>query len=310
MKVFFIPVLFLLGMQLHAQEMKDTTVQVGEKVITLREVVVDKNLNVPAFIQRIQSDSSFYKAFKNLRVLGYTAWNDVRMLSKSGKLQASLRSKTRQHRNGGCRTMEVLEQEVTGDLFEEDSSYHYYTADMYASLFFTKGRVCGDSNIVGERDFSTTGTRGMEKHKQQLKMLFFSPGQRISGLPFMSGKTAIYDDQMADRYDFDIDWEDRAGQACYVFRQQVKPAMKGRVVIDEMTTWFNEKTFEVVARNWHLSYEAGFYDFDVSMEVDMGHVGGMMVPVLIRYIGNWKALFKKRERGVFTATLFDFQPGK
>jgi hypothetical protein len=28
---------------------------------------------------------------------------------------------------------------------------------------------------------------------------------------------------------------------------------------------------------------------------------------LIRYNGNWKAIFKKRERGVFTATLFDFE---
>jgi hypothetical protein len=31
------------------------------------------------------------------------------------------------------------------------------------------------------------------------------------------------------------------------------------------------------------------------------------VPSLIRYNGNWKAIFKKRERGVFTATLYDFQ---
>ena len=31
------------------------------------------------------------------------------------------------------------------------------------------------------------------------------------------------------------------------------------------------------------------------------------VPSLIRYNGNWKAIFKKRERGVFTATLSDFE---
>jgi len=43
------------------------------------------------------------------------------------------------------------------------------------------------------------------------------------------------------------------------------------------------------------------------MEVVMARVGTYLVPSLIRYTGNWKAIFKPRERGVFTATLFDFK---
>jgi len=73
-----------------------------------------------------------------------------------------------------------------------------------------------------------------------------------------------------------------------------------------MTTWFNEKTFEIVARNYSLSYDAGVYDFKVEMEVQMTKIGDLLVPSLLSYNGNWKAIFKKRERGVFTATLFDF----
>ena len=69
---------------------------------------------------------------------------------------------------------------------------------------------------------------------------------------------------------------------------------------------FNDKTFQIVARNYSLSYDAGVYDFDVRMEVELTQLGDMLVPSLIRYNGNWKAIFKKRERGVFTATLFDF----
>ncbi len=34
-----------------------------------------------------------------------------------------------------------------------------------------------------------------------------------------------------------------------------------------MTTWFNINTWEIVARNYDLSYNAGVYDFDVRMEV-------------------------------------------
>jgi hypothetical protein len=78
-------------------------------------------------------------------------------------------------------------------------------------------------------------------------------------------------------------------------------------VIDEMTTWFDEKTYEVMARNYSLSYEAGVYDFKVQMEVVLTKFGTYLVPSLLRYTGNWKAIFKPRERGVFTATLFDFK---
>ena len=77
-------------------------------------------------------------------------------------------------------------------------------------------------------------------------------------------------------------------------------------MIDNMTTWFNEKTFEIVARNYSLSYDAGIYDFDVKMQVEMTKIGSLLVPSVLRYNGNWKAVFKKRERGIFTATLFDF----
>ena len=74
-----------------------------------------------------------------------------------------------------------------------------------------------------------------------------------------------------------------------------------------MITWFDALTMEVVARNYSLSYDAGVYDFDVSMEVEMTKFGEYLVPKTLRYKGNWDVVFKKRERGVFTATLFDFK---
>jgi hypothetical protein len=138
-------------------------------------------------------------------------------------------------------------------------------------------------------------------------MLFFNPGKRIKGLPFMASKTAIYDDDMASMYDMSIDMEVYNKIGCFVFRQKVKPGNESDVLVDEMTTWFDEKTMDVVARNYLISYDAGVYDFKVQMEVQMTHAGDLVVPSLIRYNGNWKVIFKKRERGVFTATLFDFK---
>lgn len=305
MKTLFIPVFFiLLSLSSLAQ---DDTVFTGKKVITLSDVVVDKNLNVPGFINKIKNDSSYYKAFRNLHIIGYTAVNDIRMLDKRGGLNASLFSKTRQLRNNNCRTMQVLQEEVTGDFYTLEKQYNYYTAQMYASLFFTRGSVCNEDNIVAGREFSTGGKSGLEKHKEQLKMLFFNPGKKIKGLPFMSNKTAIYDDDMADKYDMSIDMDTYNNTLCYIFKQKVKPGKGDGVIVDEMTTWFDEKSFEVLARNYTLSYDAGVYDFEVQMEVQMTRVGNLTVPALIRYNGNWKAITKKRERGVFTATLSGFE---
>src|SRR5688500_17097006 len=96
---------------------QDSAVTVEKKVITLKEVVVRNNLNVPAFINMVQKDTTFYKAFKNLHVLGYTSLNDIRMMDKKNRVKASLASKTRQSVQNGCRTMEVLEEKTTGDMY-------------------------------------------------------------------------------------------------------------------------------------------------------------------------------------------------
>lgn len=290
----------------NAQTTGDSTIDVGNKIITLSNFVINNKLNVPAFIEKVKKDSSFYKAFKNLRIINFTAINDIRMNNKNGALDASLHSHTKQTIKNGCRTMKVLDEKSTGDMYNDLKEFNYYTANMYASIFFTKGTICGEDNIVNGTAFSTEGKSGMEKHKEQLKMLFFNPGKRINGLPFMSNKTAIYDDELADSYDMNIDWERYNNTNCYVFKQKVKPNRKGSVVVDEMNTWFNDSTFEVMARNYSLSYDAGVYDFKVNMEIQMTTVGNLTVPAVIRYTGNWKAIFKKRERGIFTATLSDF----
>jgi len=305
---YFMPAFFcLLSVTLYAQQKNDSTITIGKKAITLSEVVVNNKLNVPAFINRIKSDTSFYKAFRNLHILNFSAINDIRMNEADGKMKAGLHSTTKQIRSNNCRSMQTLEEQVTGDIYDENRQFNYYTAKMYASLFFTTDSVCGEDNIVTGREFSTTGKTGLEKNKEQLKMLFFNPGKRINGLPFISNKTAIYDDELADKYDMSIDFSMFKNASCYIFTQKVKPENKSDVVVDEMTTWFNDQTYEVVARNYTLSYSAGVYDFKVQMEVELTKFGEYLVPSLIRYIGNWKAIFKPRERGVFTATLFDFK---
>lgn len=280
------------------------------KMVNLSEVIIRSDLNVARFMDQVKKDTTFYKAFRNLHVLGFSAWNDIRIRDKKGVIKASLQSKTKQLRNAGCRTMQVLDENHTGDFYNDDGSYNYYTAELYAGLFFTNGQVCGESNIVKGVDFRPKSKSGIAKHKEQLKMLFFNPGKKIPGIPFIGDKIDIFDPERAKNYDFTIDYDDYDGQSCYVFSVKVKKDLDGSernaIVIDSMVTWFNTKTMEVMARDYDMSYDAGVYDFDVHMEVKMTKFGEYLVPRLLRYIGNWDVVFKKRERGLFTATLFGF----
>jgi len=255
-------------------------------------------------------DTTFYKAFKNLKILGYTALNDIRMHDKNEKEIASLQSKTKQLVKDGCRKTEILNEKVMGDIYDEHRNWNYYTGELYEGLLFAKGTVCGENNIVKGYDLTIKNKKGIDKHKEQLKMLFFNPGKEIPGIPFIGNKIAIFDDAVSPLYDFIIDMADYQGQFCYVFtikaRNNLTGSERNDIVINEMTTWFNSTTNEIVARKYDLSYDAAIYDFNVQMEVQMDKFGEFLVPKLIRYTGNWHAIFKKRERGVFTATLFDF----
>jgi len=289
----------------------DSTVTSGGKVITLREVVVRNNLNVAAFIERVKEDTSFYKAFRNLHVLGYTSLNDVQLFDKKGKTKASLSSRTRQHRENGCRWNEIIDEKTSGDFYNSSREYNYYTAELYASLFFASDTICGETNIVKGTTFSTKGKSRTEKHKEQLKMLFFNPGKRIPGLPFMGNKVALFDEDVSNLYDFVIDMELFKEEMCYVFRMiprtDLSDGEKSAIVINEMITWFRIDNWQIVARNYDLSYKTGVYDFDVHMEVEMAQFENYIVPKLLRYNGDWDVVFKKRERAVFTATLFSFE---
>ncbi|MBA4198236.1 MAG: hypothetical protein C0459_11850 [Chitinophaga sp.] len=290
---------------------KDTVINEGNTKLTLPTLLVKNNFDYKKVLQQIKEDSSFYKAFRNLRILNYTSYNDIKMLNKDGSIKASLFSKTEQQRKNNCRTMQVLEEKTTGDFYDSKHNYNYLTAELYAALFFTKESVCGETNIVKGKSISTNNTGGISKHKEQLKMLFFNPGKKIPGIPFIGDKLDLYDEHAKKVYDYRLDIEEYNGILCYVFsitpKEDLSNSKKDDVIVDAMITKFDMQTMEVLYRNYSLSYKAGVYDFDVSMEVEMQRVGDLIVPRILRYKGNWDVIFKKRERAIFTATLFNYK---
>ncbi len=293
---------------------QDTSFQVANQSFTLADAIVRNNFDYKAILEKIKRDTSFYKAFKTLRTIGYSSFNHIEMYDKNQKMVASLDSRTRQNKIGACRTMDVLEEKTFGNLRNSSGEYNYLTPSLYASLFFTKGQICGETNIVKGKKRTIQGS-GIDKAKEQLKMLFFNPGEKIPGIPMIGNKLDLYDDNAHELYTYRLDYVDYHGKLAYVFEIKPKEDLgffaKDRVVVDQMITWFNPNTLEVLGRNYSLSYKAGVYDFNVQMEVEMTYTkNGLLVPKILRYKGDWDVVFKKRERGLFTATLFDFIVGE
>ena len=257
--------------------------------------------DIAGFIRRVQTDTTFYKAFRALHVVSYTATNDIKMLDKPGGVKASLYSHTRQNVAHGCRTMQVLDEKVMGDFYTRRRGYNYYTAELYAYLFFTQGSVCGETDIAaGTMDEGGKGM--MAKNKNQLKQLIFNPGAKVRGIPFIGNKASIFEPDIARYYDFKLLSVEYGGEDCWLFQAIPKPDHVKDVVYNELSTWFRKSDYSILARDYALSFSAGVYDFDVRMKVRLHPVNGRLLPSRIEYDGNWHVFTKGRERSRFTAT--------
>ena len=267
--------------------------------IQLDSVTVHAGFDIDAFIRRVRNDTTFYKAFKNMRFLPYDAVNDIQVFDKGGRVAASLHNKTHQTYKDRCRSTQASAQTVTGDFFDRHGNYNYYTAELFAYLFFAKDPVCNESDVVaGAMDARASGTMG--KSKYELQQLIFNPGSRVSGVPFMGDRASVFDEGEAEKYNFKVTSEIYDGVSCFVFRITPKPGYERQALYNELTTWFRKTDYSIVARDYSLSYSTWVYDFDVRMKVRTHEVGGKLYPTHIDYDGNWHVFIKKRERVKFS----------
>ncbi len=296
-------ILYILLLTVTTVRAQDTSI--FKYPIQMDEVVISAargGWDVQGFIRRVQNDTTFYKAFKSMRVTSYVATNDIRIHNKKGKVNASLYSLTKQKAWNGCRSMETLQEKVTGNFYKRNKEYRYYTAELYAYLFFTKDTLCNQNDIVADALAEAEGGR-IGKHKYKLKQLIFNPGSKVAGVPLMGDKAAIFEPDVAKMYDFKLASEEYDGEECYVFKAIPKPEYKSDVVYNYLATWFRKSDYSIVARDYSLSYSTLAYDFDVQMKVRTQQVGGKLLPVKIEYDGNWHVLTQDRERVKFITTI-------
>lgn len=267
--------------------------------VQLDSFVVRSGFDIQKFIRRVQTDTTFYKSFRSMHFKQYTANNQINIFDKHGDLAASLKSVTRQNLTNGCRMTTVINEQTTGDFYKRHRTYNYYTAELFASLFFAPTPVCNETDIVaGVLDEAPPGQ--IEKRKYELKLLIFNPGSRIRGMPFMAGRQSIFDEDEAAKYNFSVSVDKYNDTDCYLFKILPKPGFENKVIYNELTTWFRKSDYSIVARNYALSYHTLVYDFDVRMQVRTQQIGDKLYPTYISYDGNWHVFIQKRERVKFS----------
>ena len=302
-RVFVFLCLSLVFAQTSFSQRKDSSIfslpiQMDEFVLKASRTGFD----VEGFIRRVKTDTTFYKAFKTLRIVPYTSLNDIKIVGKNNEVIASLYSRTKQNIDKGCRSMEAIEEKTTGKFYDRKGNYNYYTAELYAYLFFTPNPVCGENNIVAGTE-NERGQGQLEKRKWQLKQLIFNPGSKVAGVPFSGQKAAIFEPEIAKMYNFKLLSVEYEGEDCFLFSAIPKSEYKREIIYNELSTWFRKSDYSIVARDYSLSYKTLVYDFDVRMKVRLKEVNGKLVPSNIVYNGNWHVFSKKRERAIFNTTL-------
>jgi len=264
--------------------------------LQLDTVVVHSGFDINAFIRRVRTDTTFYKAFKSLHLIPFTAVNSFTVYKDNGQVDATLNNRIKQTiNNRGCRRSHTIAQQSTGGFIKRDSTYNYYTATLFYDLFFSREDICNQTDIVGGTEIPK-GKGRMEKSKYELKQLMFNPGSKVSGVPFMGDRGSIFDEDQQHKYDFKVRLEDYNGAECYVFYITPKAGYEKQVVYNRLITWFRRSDFSILARDYSLSFNTMFYDFDVTMKVRTAEINNKLYPVHIDYDGVWHVITKKREK--------------
>lgn len=295
-KCFFLLLCMLVSRKSHAQH-EDTVIMHRITLDSFVVLDVQEGLDISRFITLIQEDTTFYEAFENLRRIDYSGSTTVRMFDDEHLVQAMYSNRMQQDVESNCRSMSFPYEVSTGDFFDDKGKMQYLTASVFSYIFLYRDTICGK---IVETDNNAGADAQLEQRKDQLKVLIFNPGKSVDGVPLIGDKMEIFAPNMQPFYTYDIRQERYAtGVDCYVFTvQKTEEAEKGKdVVINNLTTWFDKKTMEIVARQYQLSYFTPVFDFDVSMDVRLGVVNGRRVPVKIDYHGFWDIPMRKPEIG-------------
>ncbi|WP_448701468.1 hypothetical protein ACFGVR_04655 [Mucilaginibacter sp. AW1-3] len=270
---------------------------------TLRTIVIDSNLvnikshklNAQDFIDAMLADTGFYMAFRNMKKYAFDAENRIFTYDKKNKVDGRIYRKIHHSNAKGAHKMEYLAKRDSGAVFKKNGKYELYTAEMFDYIFmnaYNSDFIKGDAPI---------GNGKNEGYKAKLKTLVFMPGRRVNGIPFISGKTEIFGPDLRQFYMYQFSHAIYLDTIpVYRFRITPKPSTADDdVMIKEITTIFDARTFQILGRYIDLKFHNFLVDFNVQMNIECNNYNGELLPVKITYQGNWDVPLHKEERASF-----------
>ena len=282
------------------------------KTIQLDSVVkiTAQKFGIETFINAIISDTSFYEAFRNMKKYTFIAENRIFSYDKNNKVDGKVYRKIR-HNNDGPYKMEYLVKENSGNLYKKNGKYQLYTIEMFDYIFMN----AYNTDFVPNAPASDGKGGTNESYKDKLKTLIFNPGRPIKGLPFIGNKTEIFTANMRQYYDYSFYSATYLDSIpVYRFKVAVKPDLskwtKDGLMIKELVTIFDKRTFEILGRYVDMKYSNMLFDFDVQMNIEMSYFNEVKLPTKITYQGNWDYPLKKEERASFLVVHKDYKLAK
>lgn len=277
---------------------------------TIMTVVIDSTVNIKShkltaqdFIDAVLADTGFYKAFRNMKRYAFVADNRIYTYDKKNKVDGEIYRRIKHTVVNGKPKNEYLIKQDKGNIYKKNGKYQLYTAEMFDYIFTN----AYNSEFTATDGFSSPDGKN-QSYKAKLKTLIFSPGRKVTGIPFLSGKTEIFGRSMRQFYQYEFT-RGKYLDSIPVYRFKVikKPSTAdGDVMIRELTTIFDMRDFKILGRYVDMKYSNLLFDFDVKMNIELIPFNGELLPAKVSYQGNWDVPLHKEERASFLIQQRDY----
>jgi hypothetical protein len=273
---------------------------VMDSVVNIRS----HHLNAQDFIDAVLADTGFYKAFRDMKRFSFIAENRIYTYNKNNKVDGKIYRKIKHSDIGGKHITEYLVKKDSGNLYKSNGKYQLYTVEMFDYIF---GNAYNSDFAEGPPLDGKGGKN--ESYKDKLKTLIFRPGHKVTGIPFISSKSEIFSKDMQEYYFYQFARGKYLDSIpVYRFRVVRKPSIADNdVVIKEMSTIFDARTFKILGRYVDMKYSNWIFSFDVQMNIELAEFDGELLPVKITYQGNWDVPLHKTERASFLIVHKDYK---
>jgi len=279
---------------------------------SIRTIVIDSavnihshHLNAQDFIDAVLADTGFYKAFYNMKKYAFIAENRIYTYNKKNKVDGKIYRKLRHSNVAGAHKIEYIAKQDSGSVYKSNGKYQLYTVEMFDYIFMN----AYNSDFIKGPALPGSGGGKDESYKDKLKKLIFTPGRRVGGIPFISGRTEIFSRDMRQFYYYQFSRGKYLDSIpVYIFKVIRKPSTSdGDTMIKEMTTIFDMRNFQILGRYVDMKYSNFLFSFNVQMNIELAKYNNELLPVKITYQGNWDIPFHKVERASFLIVHKDYK---